>query len=210
MTVAAPAALRTVALVGNPNCGKSTLFNRLTGLRQRVANYAGVTVERKIGTTPDGQGGELKIIDLPGIRSLAPRSPDERIAVDVLLGRRADTPAPDAAVVVFNALHPEVGLYLLLQVRDLGIPVVACVNIADEAERAGIRIDYAALARETGVPVVRTVAPKGEGIAELVAAASRNPDAQARDASATSSAIPSPRGATVRTTGTPVSRARAA
>ncbi|HEU4334569.1 MAG TPA: ferrous iron transport protein B, partial [Candidatus Eisenbacteria bacterium] len=105
--------------------------------------------------------------------SLAPRSPDERIAVDVLLGRRTDTPAPDAAIVVVNALHPEVGLYLLLEVRDLGIPVVACVNIADEAEKAGVAIDYAALARATGVPAVRTVAPTGEGVPELIAEAAR-------------------------------------
>ncbi|HZL72954.1 MAG TPA: ferrous iron transporter B, partial [Planctomycetota bacterium] len=171
--VAAEPALRTVALVGNPNCGKSTIFNRLTGLRQRVANYAGVTVERRAGFAQDGEGGSLRVIDLPGIRSLAPRSPDERIAVDVLLGRRADTPTPDAAAVVVNALHPEVGLYLLLEVRDLGIPVVACVNIADEAEKAGVAIDYAALARATGVPVVRTVAPSGEGIRELIAESSK-------------------------------------
>jgi len=171
VSVAAPPALRTVALVGNPNCGKSTLFNRLTGLRQRVANYAGVTVERRVGLAETADGAALRVIDLPGIRSLAPRSPDERIAVDVLLGRRADTPAPDAAVVVINALHPEVGLYLLLEVRDLGLPVVACVNIADEAEKAGVSIDYAALARETGVPAVRTVAPAGEGIATLAAEA---------------------------------------
>lgn len=169
MSVAAEQALRTIALVGNPNCGKSTLFNRLTGLSQRVANYAGVTVERRVGFATDSEGASLRVIDLPGIRSLAPRSPDERIAVDVLLGRRSDTPAPDAAVVVVNALHPEVGLYLLLEVRDLGIPVVACINIADEAERGGVAIDYAALSRETGVPVVRTVAPTGEGIDELIA-----------------------------------------
>lgn len=173
MSIAAPAALRTIALVGNPNCGKSTLFNRLTGLRQRVANYAGVTVERRVGFTSESGGDPLRIIDLPGIRSLAPRSPDERIAVDVLLGRRADTPPPDAAIVVLNALHPDVGLYLLLQVRDLGIPVVACVNIADEAERTGVAIDYETLSRETGVPAIRTVAPGGEGIPELVAAAAR-------------------------------------
>ena len=171
--VAAEPALRTVALVGNPNCGKSTLFNRLTGLRQRVANYAGVTVERRVGMVSVADGASLQVIDLPGIRSLAPRSPDERIAVDVLLGRRSDTPAPDAAIVVVNALHPDVGLYLLLEVRDLGIPVVACVNIADEAEKAGVSIDYEALARATGVPAVRTVAPAGEGVPELVAEAAR-------------------------------------
>jgi ferrous iron transport protein B len=163
VTVAAAAPARTVALVGNPNSGKSTLFNRLTGLRQRVANYAGVTVERRIGLARG-----FRVIDLPGIRSLAPRSPDERIAVDVLLGRRDDTPAPDAAVVVVNALHPEVGLYLLLEVRDLGLPVVASVAIADEAEKAGVSIDYPALERELGVPVVRTVAPTGEGIDDLL------------------------------------------
>ncbi len=176
MTVAAAPALRTVALVGNPNCGKSTLFNSLTGLHQRVANYAGVTVERRVG---DAAG--LRVIDLPGIRSLAPRSPDERIAVDVLLGRRTDTPAPDAAIVVVNALHLEVGLYLLLEVRDLGLPVVACVNIADEAERAGVSIDYAALARETGVHFVRTVAPAREGIDDLLSETARACDLGKRD-----------------------------
>lgn len=167
MTVAAPPALRTVALAGNPNTGKSTLFNRLSGLRQRVGNYPGVTVERRVGRATLGDGGEIRVIDLPGMRSLAPRSPDERIAVDVLLGRRADTPAPDAAVVILNALHLEIGLYLLLEVRELGVPVVACLNIADEAERAGISIDREALSREMGVPVVRTVATRGEGIEEL-------------------------------------------
>jgi ferrous iron transport protein B len=169
VTTAVAAETRTVALVGNPNSGKSTLFNRLTGLRQRVANYPGVTVERRAGTCALGPGAEASVIDLPGVRSLAPRSPDERIAVDVLLGRRADTPAPDAVVVVLNALHLEVGLYLLLQVRDLGVPAVACVNIADEAEHDGVRIDYAALSREAGVPVVRTVAIRGEGVEELKA-----------------------------------------
>ncbi len=166
MTVAAPAPPRVVALLGNPNCGKSTLFNRLTGLRQHVANYPGVTVERKEGTA-DAGGSPVQVLDLPGIRSLAPRSPDERIAVDVLLGRRAGTPRPDLAVVVLNALHPEVGLYLLLQVRDLGVPVVACLNVADEAEKAGIRIDLAALSRAARVPVLRTVATTGEGLEEL-------------------------------------------
>ncbi|MBI4565745.1 MAG: ferrous iron transport protein B [Planctomycetes bacterium] len=163
--VAAPSL--TVALIGNPNCGKSTLFNRLTGLRQRVANYAGVTVERRLGRMRLTDGVSATVVDLPGVRSLAPRSPDERIAVDVLLGRRSDVPPPDVALVVLNAHHLEVGLYLLLQVRELGLPAVAAVNMADETERVGLAIDYEKLSRELGVPAVRTVATEGAGLDAL-------------------------------------------
>jgi len=168
MTTATAAPPLTIALIGNPNSGKSTLFNRLTGLRQRVGNYPGVTVERRVGRFALASGRDATIVDLPGVRSLAPRSPDERIAVDVLLGRRADVAAPDVVVVVLNALHLEVSLYLLQQVRELGVPVLACANVADEAERKGIRIDYESLSGAMGVPVLRTVATRGEGFDELM------------------------------------------
>src|SRR5262249_42460090 len=133
----ATARQRTVALAGNPNVGKSSLFNALTGLRQKVANYPGVTVDRSEGTFVTTGGESLKVIDLPGVVSLAGRAPDERIAADVLQGRIDGTPAPDAVVVVLDSSNVRRGLLLLSQVLELSLPTVVCLNMVDEARKAG-------------------------------------------------------------------------
>src|SRR5262245_53973790 len=126
-TVAATPTL-TVALIGNPNTGKSTLFTALAGVRQRVGNYPGVTVEKKVGRMTHG-GRALDIIDLPGTYSLAPRSPDEMVAVDVLFGRQSETPAPDAVICIVDASNLERNLYLVSQVLELGVPTVLALNM---------------------------------------------------------------------------------
>lgn len=152
-----------VALVGNPNCGKTALFNLLTGSRQKVANYAGVTVERKEGklTTPAGKA--LRMLDLPGAYSLHPRSPDERVTVDVLYGRARGEKRPDLIVCVVDATNLRRNLRLVLSVKRLGLPCVVALNMADLAEQRGVKIDVDALARELGVAVVRTIAVEGAG-----------------------------------------------
>ncbi len=160
-------AQRVVAIIGNPNCGKSTLFNALTGLRQKVANYPGVTVERKTGRCRGLHGEVLEIIDLPGSYSLEARSPDEEIARDILRGRRDDTPRPDVVVSVVDASNLERNLYLTTQLLELGIPVIVALNMVDVAESRGIRVDPKALAKRLCVPVVPMVASKGVGLIEL-------------------------------------------
>src|SRR5271165_2586867 len=124
------------AIVGNPNCGKSTLFNALTGLKQRVGNYPGVTVEKKMGTLYSQHGQPITVIDLPGAYSLAARSPDEAVTRDVLLGRRADTPQPDRILCIVDATNLERNLYLVHQVLDLGRPVILVLNMMDLVARA--------------------------------------------------------------------------
>jgi ferrous iron transport protein B len=156
-----------LALLGNPNCGKTALFNRLTGSRQKVANYAGVTVERKEGRFATEAGRLLRLLDLPGAYSLHPRSPDERVTRDVLYGNAAGEKRPDLVLCVVDATHLRRQLRLVLSARRLGVPCVVALNMADVAERRGLRIDTAALSRELGVPVVRTVAVTGEGTDEL-------------------------------------------
>ncbi len=172
---ASAAAYRTpvYAVVGNPNCGKTTLFNALTGLRQKVGNYPGVTVEKKTGITFSQHGRPIQIIDLPGAYSLAARSPDEAVLRDVLLGRREDTPQPDRIVCVVDASNLERNLYLVHQVLDLGRPVIVALNMMDVAAEAGIKIDPAALERELGVPVIPCEAVRGKGLVELRLAMSR-------------------------------------
>ena len=155
-----------LALVGNPNTGKTTLFNRLTGSRQKIGNYPGVTVEKKYGTWPLG-GRACTLVDLPGAYSLAASSPDERVALDFLTGHLAGEPQPDAVVCVVDASNLVRNLFLASQVADLGLPMVIALNMSDAAEKAGIRVDAALLSRHLGIPVVRTVATKGEGIAAL-------------------------------------------
>ncbi|MFH7043704.1 ferrous iron transporter B [Paucibacter sp. JuS9] len=156
-----------LALVGNPNCGKTALFNRLTGSRQKVANYAGVTVERKEGRIKTASGKTLRLLDLPGTYSLYPRSPDERVTCDVLAGRAKGERKPDLVVCVLDATNLRRNLRLLMGIQRLGLPCVVALNMADLAARRGIHIDAEALSRSLGVPVIKTVATHGDGIAEL-------------------------------------------
>ena len=162
-----------VALLGNPNTGKSTLFNALTGMRQRVGNFPGVTVERLEGSYRDANGRRVDVIDLPGSYSLSPRTPDEAIAMDVLLGRARGVPTPDVVVVVIDALHLERNLFLTSQLLELGRPVVVALNQVDAAESAGIRIDTVELIHELGATVIPTVATRGEGVDRLKHAIAR-------------------------------------
>ena len=156
-----------LALVGNPNCGKTALFNLLTGSRQKVANYAGVTVERKEGklTTPAGKA--LRVLDLPGTYSLHPRSPDERVTHDVLYGRAIGEKRPDLVVCVVDATNLRRSLRLVLSVKRLGLPCVVAVNMQDLGRARGLQLDLDALSRELGLPVVGTVGIKGGGDAAL-------------------------------------------
>src|SRR5882724_10555909 len=123
----------TIALVGNPNTGKTTLVNALAGMNQRVGNYAGVTVETKKGKLRHGDL-TFDIIDLPGTYSLAPRSPDEMLAVDVILGQNADEPRPDVVITIADASNLERNLYLMSQVLELGVPIIIALNMMDVAE----------------------------------------------------------------------------
>jgi ferrous iron transport protein B len=156
-----------VALVGNPNCGKTALFNLLTGSRQKVANYAGVTVERKEGRYLTAAGKVVRVLDLPGAYSLHPRSPDERVTCDVLAGRAVGEKRPDLVVCVVDATNLRRNLRLVLAVRRQGVPMVVALNMADRAEQQGITIDTDRLAQELGVPVVRTVGVMRDGDAAL-------------------------------------------
>jgi ferrous iron transport protein B len=158
---------KLVALVGNPNCGKTALFNGLTGSHQKVANYAGVTVERKEGRLLSAAGRTLRLLDLPGTYSLHPRSPDERVSCDVLAGRARGEKRPDLVVCVLDATNLRRNLRLLLAVRRLGLPVVVALNMADLAAKRGIQVDPVKLGAALGVPVVRTVAIHREGLDDL-------------------------------------------
>ncbi len=162
------APLARLALVGNPNCGKTALFNQLTGSRQKVANYAGVTVERKEGRLLAPSGRSYAVLDLPGAYSLVPSSLDEAITRDLCRGFYPGEPAPDVIVCVVDATNLRLHLRFALEVRELGVPMVLALNMADVAERRGIRVDRAALEAELGVPVVETVAVRHDGAAALV------------------------------------------
>lgn len=155
------------ALVGNPNCGKTALFNRLTGSRQKVANYAGVTVERKEGRLETSNGKVARVLDLPGTYSLYPRSLDERVTCKVLNGQAAGEKKPDVVVCVVDATNLRRSLRLVLGVQRLGLPCVVALNMSDEAKSRGINVDTDALALALGVPVVATVAVKTAGDAPL-------------------------------------------
>ena len=166
------AAERLFALVGNPNTGKTTLFNALTGLRQKVANYPGVTVEKKLGTGRDRHGNEFSIIDLPGAYSLDAKSPDEEVARAVLHGERADTPRPDAVICLIDAGNLERHFYLATQVMELGLPTIIVLNKTDEATGRGITIAVKKLAERLGVPVVPMQANARVGMEALQVALS--------------------------------------
>ena len=156
----------TLALVGNPNAGKTTLFNALTGLRAKTANFAGTTVERKVGRLHLGSQ-QIVVVDLPGLYSLDSTSPDEKLASDVLHGRLAEHPAPDAALVVVDATNLERNLFLVSQLLELDCPVIVALNMMDMAKRDGIRIDLEKLRAELGCVVMPISARSGAGIAEL-------------------------------------------
>ena len=155
----------TVVLTGNPNCGKTTLFNALTGLRARVGNYAGVTVERKEGALIGADAlHPVTILDLPGTYSLSPQSPDEQIARDILFQRLPDVPAPDLVAIVADASNLQRNLYFATQVIELGHPTLLVLNMIDVAREQGHEIDSEALSKALGVPVIPMVASEGEGL----------------------------------------------
>jgi ferrous iron transport protein B len=161
---ATPGALKTVVLIGPPNAGKSTLFNRLTGLRQKVANYPGVTVEQRMGLMAGVGREDLVLIDLPGIYSLDPYSEDARVSIDVLRGKMAGTPKPDAVLLVLDSLHLTRQLMLAAPVLALGLPTLVLLNMSDLMEARGGHIDALRLARELGAPVAQISAVKGTGL----------------------------------------------
>lgn len=167
-TTVSTASLR-IALVGNPNCGKTALFNLLTGGRQKVANYAGVTVERKEGRFTAPSGRVMHLLDLPGTYSFDANSPDEQITLDVCQGTYPGEPAPDLIVCVADATNLRLHLRFVLEVKRLGRPVVLALNMMDTARRRGIVIDVAALQQRLGLPVVETIAVKRGGAQGLIA-----------------------------------------
>jgi ferrous iron transport protein B len=158
-----------VALVGNPNCGKTALFNLLTGARQKVANYAGVTVERKVGLARLRGGQVVSVVDLPGAYSLTPATPDEQVTLEVIEGRRHGEAAPDAIVAVVDATNLRMNLRLVLELKRLGRPMIVALNMADVARAEGLVIDVKKLSQELGCAVVETVAVKHDGHAQLLA-----------------------------------------
>jgi len=158
-----------VALVGNPNCGKTALFNRLTGSHQKVANYAGVTVERKEGKLATPAGKDLRVLDLPGTYSLHPRSPDEKVTCDVLSGHAEGEKRPDLVICVVDATNLRRNLRLVLAVKRMGLPCVVALNMVDLAARSGIRVDVDALSSALAVPVVNTIAVESNGAEALLA-----------------------------------------
>jgi ferrous iron transport protein B len=169
LRAAIDSAPRRIALVGAPNSGKTALFNALTGSRQKVANYPGVTVERKEGRLVSATGVALRLLDLPGTYSLRARSPDEEITRDVVLGRRA-ADAPDAIVCVADATDLRQGLRLVLELRQVGRPLLLALNMFDLARHRGMQVDTTRLSAELGIPVVTSVAVRRGGTDALVAA----------------------------------------
>jgi ferrous iron transport protein B len=159
----------SIALVGNPNCGKTALFNRLTGSRQKVANYAGVTVERKEGRFIAPSGRLVRVLDLPGAYSLNPTSADEAITRDICLGQHAVEDRPDLMVCVADATNLRLHLRFVLELMRIGRPMVLALNMSDAAARRGIVIDRERLAQALGIPIVSTVAVQRDGVRELIA-----------------------------------------
>ena len=167
---------KTIAVIGNPNTGKSTLFNALTGLKQHVGNYPGVTVERKVGTAQLDEKHSIELIDLPGTYSLAARSPDEMIAVDVLLNQMPGAPTIDAILAIADASNPERNFYLISQLLELNLPVVVALNMLDVAATKGIEVDTHKIGKALGVTVVGICANKSKGLNELKSALLRTLD----------------------------------
>ena len=160
-------ALPLVALVGNPNAGKSALFNALTGARQKLGNYPGVTVERKAGRLALNDGRPVELVDLPGTYSLNPTSPDEQVTRDVVLGKQDGEKLPDALVIVVDASNLDNHLRFALELLALGLPTIVALNMVDLATRDGLELDAAVLSRELGVPVISTVAVRKRGLDHL-------------------------------------------
>ncbi|MBA4257390.1 MAG: ferrous iron transporter B, partial [Polaromonas sp.] len=164
-----PALALRVALLGNPNCGKTALFNLLTGSRQKVANYAGVTVERKEGLLLTPGGRRVQVLDLPGAYSLNPLSQDEAVTRDVVTGQRGGEARPDLLVCVADATNLRLNLRLVLEAKALGLPMLLVINMMDMARSQGLSIDVPALSAELGMPVVPAVSVQVNGAADLVA-----------------------------------------
>jgi len=162
--------LPLVAVAGSPNAGKSALFNALTGARQKVANYPGVTVERKSGRVTLADGRPVELVDLPGAYSLDPASPDEAVTRDVLVGKQKGERQPDALVIVLDASNLDNHLRFALQLIELGLPTIIALNMVDLAKRDGLELDSNKLADALGVPVIETVAVRRRGVAELQSA----------------------------------------
>ncbi|MGY8696383.1 MAG: FeoB small GTPase domain-containing protein, partial [Verrucomicrobiia bacterium] len=158
--------LRRVALIGNPNTGKSTLFNCLTGMRQKVGNYPGVTVQKKTGTALIGSE-KVEIHDLPGTYSLAAASPDERVVVDALRGEVENLERPDLALCIVDATNLQRNLFLAYQIGQLGLPMVLALNYWDSAKKRQIEVDVEELKKRLGIPIVPISASRAEGVAEL-------------------------------------------
>ena len=180
----------SIALVGNPNCGKTALFNLLTGARQKVANYAGVTVERKLGTAKLADGRVISVVDLPGSYSLTPATPDEQVMLEVIEGRRAGEDVPDLIVAVVDATNLRMNLRLVLEIRQMGKPLVVALNMADVARAQGLAIDVGRLSAELGCPVVETVAVQHGGHTELLALLQQQLDSPLHAPVATAALVP--------------------
>ncbi|MBR1888813.1 MAG: 50S ribosome-binding GTPase, partial [Candidatus Methanomethylophilus sp.] len=166
----------TAALIGNPNSGKTTVFNKLTGSIQKTGNWPGVTVERKEGFIRGYSKDKILVVDLPGIYSLSPYSPEEVVSRDYLIGTASDK--PDVAINILDASNLERGLYLLTQVADLAIPMVVILNMTDVAEKSGMKVDAAKLSEVLGCEVVETVGTKGQGTAAIAEAVQRAYDSK--------------------------------
>src|SRR5438128_4622875 len=177
---AIPTRRHIVAIVGPPNSGKSTLFNRLTGLRQKVANFPGVTVEHRMGKVKVESGREVFAVDLPGVYSLEPRTEDERVTQDVLLGQMKDLPKPDAVLLILDSTNLARHLVLAAPVLSLGLPTLVILNMADDLARRGGGVDVAELSMQLGAPVALVSASKGQGVDKVVrflAGATHTPEA---------------------------------
>src|SRR5580704_8856 len=157
-------AAKPVAVIGPPNSGKTTLFNRLTGLHQKVANFPGVTVEQHTGVASLPDGRTVRLIDLPGVYSLSPRSEDEQVAFDVLTGQRSDTPKPEAVLLVLDSTNMGRHLMLAAPILALGLPTLVILNMGDDLRNRGGRVDLQKLSAELGAPVALVSARRGEGI----------------------------------------------